>query len=221
MNDITLVYYTANLVDQSFAERIRKELLAFGLPIISVSQKPIDFGENYCVGEIGACAYNVYRQILLGAKHVKTKYMACCEDDTLYTKEHLSFRPTDDGVFYYNVAKWNIGNRRYFYCNRRKVMSMCIASTSLMIDTLETRFEKYPVSTPELSKLGEPGLYDAYFGLPIVQNDAFESAIPTVTFRHACGLSGLHSPNFRSGNLIEKVIPYWGSSSDLWRKYHA
>ena len=63
MNDLTILYYTANKIPEHFANSVRADLLRVTekkIPIISISQKPITFGMNSCVGEIGASAYNVY-----------------------------------------------------------------------------------------------------------------------------------------------------------------
>ncbi|KKT37762.1 MAG: hypothetical protein UW26_C0025G0001, partial [Candidatus Collierbacteria bacterium GW2011_GWF1_44_12] len=51
-NQVTVLYYTSNREDEKFETRIRKNLLknCGDLPIVSVSQKPIDLGRNICVG---------------------------------------------------------------------------------------------------------------------------------------------------------------------------
>ena len=73
MKDLTVIYYTSNWLDTHnpyFLENTKKQLLrAIGdLPLISVSQKPIVFGQNICVGETGRSHLNLYRQILEGVK---------------------------------------------------------------------------------------------------------------------------------------------------------
>ena len=107
--DLTVIYYTANLISDYFADNVRKKLLEVlgDTPLISVSQKPIDFGENICVGEIGASNYNVYFQILKGAKAAKTRYVMMAEDDTLYPPEHFLQRPPV-GSFAYNLNRWTV-----------------------------------------------------------------------------------------------------------------
>ena len=103
MTDCTILFYTANLISENFASKVREHLLEScnGTPIISVSHKPMDFGKNICVTGLEVSAYSVYRQILIGAKEAKTKYVSCCEDDALYVPEHFEHRPSDD-TFYYN-----------------------------------------------------------------------------------------------------------------------
>ena len=76
--DLTVIYYTANYLNNRFADRVREQLIrAIGqTPLISVSHKPMDFGENICVGDIGRSVYNIYKQVLIGARAAKTKYVA-------------------------------------------------------------------------------------------------------------------------------------------------
>ena len=108
MNDLTLLYYTSNVLFDRCAVNVRKHLLKLvknRYPIISVSQEPVEMGQNICVGKIGRTYYNCYKQILIGAKEVKTKYVACVEDDTLYSLEHFSYRPSGDN-FSYNGNMW-------------------------------------------------------------------------------------------------------------------
>ena len=68
MNDLTIIYYTANHISDYFMANTKKQLIrAIGdAPIISVSQKPMKLGKNICVGDIGRSGYNLYKQILIG-----------------------------------------------------------------------------------------------------------------------------------------------------------
>ena len=128
MKDITILHYTANLIDELFAVNIRNHLLSIlpkEVPIISISHKPINFGKNICVGEIGSSPYNIYKQILIGAQQVKTNFLICHEDDSLYNLEHFQYRPPKD-TFAYNINRWNVDRRFYFY-RARQGMCMCIA----------------------------------------------------------------------------------------------
>lgn len=215
MNDVSIIFYTANLISDYFATKVRENLLAScnGTPIISISHKPMDLGENICVSGMEVSAYSVYKQILMGAKKAKTKYVACAEDDALYVSEHFKHIPPDD-TFCYNVNRWSVTRDFYFYRERR-LMSMCIAPTELMIDTLETRFAKYSECTPHF---GEPGRFEHKLGLPAVKIDSFRTKIPTLTFVHRPSLSGKRKlfPN----DVIEKILPHWGSATELWDRIY-
>ena len=204
---------------------VRKHLMEVSgkdLPIVSVSQKPIDFGYNICVGEIGQSIYNIYIQILVGAKKITTDYIACCEDDSLYNEEHFDYRPKN--TFAYNINRLNIHKDIYFY-RRRAGMCMCITPTELLIKTLEKRFEKYPplpnndhLKLKNLVGFGEPGRCEAKLGLPIIPMEIFTTNAPTMTFSHRESVGGVRK--IMAKDCISTDNLYWGKASDLWEKFY-
>jgi hypothetical protein len=94
----TVVYITSNRENSTFEEHIKTELLsAIGnLPLISVSQKPIDFGHNLCIGDVGVSDQNAWRQAQLGAIAAETKFVCFAESDCLYPADYFSFEPPID-----------------------------------------------------------------------------------------------------------------------------
>jgi hypothetical protein len=127
VTDVTCLYYTANTEPESFAVKVRDRLRdAVGaLPIVSVSQVPVDLGENICVGTVGACYANEYRQILIGARAARTEWVVAAEADFLYPPAYFSFQPpagSPDVVRYDNVwILWR--SRAYAPGFRRKICS--------------------------------------------------------------------------------------------------
>jgi len=91
----TIIYYTSNREDEKFEKKIQQKILenSGGLPIISVSQKSIDFGENLCIGDVGVSNQNCFRQQQIGAEHAKTPYIIMAEADFLYPPEYFQFVP--------------------------------------------------------------------------------------------------------------------------------
>ena len=230
MNDLTVLYYTANRIDDGFATRVRQHLhqLVDGrLPIISVSQKRIDFGKNICVGEIGYSAWICYWQILIGARAAQTEFVVCAEDDSLYNWEHLSFRPSTNAFYYNRGGRWILENiaepRPRFRWRDRTGMCGCIVARELMVSTLEARFAKFnePITKTYDDRLrgwGEPGRYEHYLKLPRVGIEFFETKEPILTLNHKKGLGGLRRPN--GGDKIETRLEPWGEAKDLWEFYH-
>ena len=219
MNNMTIIYYTANLISDIFASNIRRHLLrTIGdkYSIISISQKPIiDFGENICVGEIGVSGYNIYKQILLGSKMAKTEFIVCCEDDSLYIPEHFQYLPSKD-TFAYNINRWNV-NRRFYFYRARQGMCMCVAPTELMIKTLEIRFSKFGEEwskQKQIQYFGEPGRYERKLGLPPVKIESFRTELPTLTFNHRPSYGGVRA--LLSTDLIAEELPFWGNANNLW-----
>jgi hypothetical protein len=215
-DSISILYYTCNRISDFFSNNVRNHLLESSggkIPIISISHKPMDFGENICVSGMEISVYSVYKQILMGAKRAKTKYVACAEDDALYVSEHFECKPPDD-TFLYNVNRWGVTRDFYFY-RQRRLMSMCVAPTQLMIDTLETRFAKYSECVPHF---GEPGRYERQMGLPIVKIGVFKTEIPTLTFSHEPSLGGRRK--LLPGDLTERELPCWGQATELWSRFY-
>ena len=233
MSDLTLVYYTANRISQHFAMAVRQALMdtTRGLyPIVSVSHKPLTFGENICVGDPLPSIWQVYVNILIGAKAARTPYVACCEDDSLYVAEHFAHRPALDTVAY-NSNRWVItrrlsadGKRRepFYYWRQRTQMAQCIAPRALLIETLEARFAKYPEPVPhqvaKKSGWGEPGRYERNLGLPPVKLTHFRTHQPNITFNHSESLMGRRRVN--PDDLLADVLEPWGDAVSLWERVH-
>ncbi len=230
MAETTIVYYTDNFLDEKLMALCQKNILesADGKPIISVSQKPIDFGENVCVGDIGRSHLSIFKQVLAGVERVKTKYLALVEHDCLYNKEHFNWIPPEDDKFYYNVNHWLVRYRDGMYSYfRRKVLSMMIANTVL---TLKATMEKVDILKSGIiirkGQLGacEYGVCDnrkAYLNYKASQKDlgkdialykacAFRTEIPCLDVRHGRNFSG----NRRARNRCYE-IPYWGKWKEI------
>ena len=217
MRDLTLLYYTSNRVDELFAENIRTHLRSVfskDMPeVISISFKPMNFGINIHIPGLEPSIYNIYIQVLEGAKKAKTKFCACVEDDALYNLEHFQYRPQN--AVAYNVNRWQVDDGFFFYRERIN-MCMCIAPTELIIKTLEQRFEKYPEVLPleKLKKFGEPGRFEEHRGLPKVDMEIFRTKIPNLTFNHKPSVGGKR--RLLSRDIVREEIPYWGNAKTLW-----
>lgn len=139
----TIIQCTDNSLSSEIAELCRRILVreAHGQPIICVSQKPVDFGLNICVGEIGRSWTSLYKQLLSGVEAAETDWVVVVEHDCLYTSEHLSYEPGNKDVFHYNSNCWLVegpgGNHpelygMYSYWPRRLAMSQLICDKHLL-----------------------------------------------------------------------------------------
>jgi len=124
LNDRTIVYYTANTECLKFEQRIIEDLKkkAGDIPIISVSRKPIDLGTNICVGEQPVSYTSEWKQLLIGLKAAKTKYVLAAEADCLYPSEYFTFMPKEENMMYNYNNIWMVWKRhrgfykKYGYC---------------------------------------------------------------------------------------------------------
>jgi len=228
MTDLTLIYYTANTIPDSVGEKIRQHTLEVAgneYPIVSVSQKPINFGINICVGEIGQSYYNMHRQMLIAAENAKTKYVAFCDDDTLYNKEHFACRPSSDDTFAFNLNWWYADGTRFWHKGDRSKdtgMCQCICAKELVIANYQTRFNVFPPLDQDQDKVAqrrwmEPGRDDEYFGMPNAKTEHFRSAKPTLVFNRRYSLGGRRK--WWHGATLVKSLPDWGNARALWTEY--
>jgi len=163
MAETTILYLTDSALDPWLAGRCRELLLeaSGALPIVSVSQEPLDFGLNICVGAIGRSGLSLERQLYEGLQRVETHWVAVAEHDCVYSREHFAWTPPDDEFFYYNdnawLCQWHNPNHphmdgMYSYIGGRRAQSQLICNTE--------RFRK--ASGEKLGILTDPAWTDRY-----------------------------------------------------------
>ena len=99
-SDLTIIYYSASTEDDAFEARVQQQILAAGggaWPIISVTQRRVNFGRNVCVGEVGCCDANAFRQLQIGAQQAESKWVAVAEADALYPPRYFEYEPEEAG----------------------------------------------------------------------------------------------------------------------------
>lgn len=219
MKDITIIYLTASLIPESFAEYQRHILLeAIGdSPLISVSRKPLNFGINI-LDEEEKSENNIYYQMLKAAKVAKTDFIAIAEDDTLYPKEHFSCYRPDMDTFAYNLNRFSLftWSIPMYSCFHRISNCTLIAPRKLAVEALAERFEKYRNGTPQ-EFTGELGRVEEYLKLPVRNTKEFYTEkVSVVQFNHDFAsepYQRLHKKKW--GALRSFDIPHWGKAVDL------
>lgn len=168
----TVLYLTDNQLDSNIERVCKKYLLQAikDLPLVSVSQKPIDLGQNISVGELPRSSLSICKQMKVGLSLIKTPFVAIAEHDCIYTDEHFKFIPPDKEKFWYNDNVWFVqygrdkfgdGHGMFSIIKNRKANSQLICSTEQLIKSTDDRIEmmedpdwlrRYP-----LGRIGEPG----------------------------------------------------------------
>ena len=203
------MYYTANQETPEFEQIIIDDLKkkAGDIPIISISRKPIDLGNNICVGEQPISYTNEWRQLLIGLKAANTKFCITAESDCLYPPEYFTFTPKEeDKIYYYDniFLVWKNHNGFWEKTGHCEGAEMC--GREYWISRLE----------PLLGQGWEPYTRDE-------ENKLVKQFFPTegtftgnavVTFKTGNGVSN------RSTFINNKIknIPYWGNIGDLKKK---
>lgn len=225
MTDLTVLYYTANTLKEPFATKLREVLWEAkkNHHLISISQKPMNFGQNIVV-DYPRSYLSIYKQILVGAKNATTDYVALAEDDCLYPKEHFDLRPKLD-EFGYDMARWSIyswSNPPIYSIKYRISNSTLIAPRKLLIESLEERFRKFPdESQIPLGRFSEPGKYEKQLGVTERKATQYFAKCASVVFSHpeAIGFDYLGTRK-KLGELQAYDIPYWGRADDLIKKFY-
>lgn len=102
-----IIYYTDSQLNPKIAETVRSQLLSIGLPIVSVSLEPLDFGDNYHVDmQRGYHAY--FTQIVTALENSTVEVVYFCEHDNLMHPSHFDFIPPTKDKFYYDLNWWKV-----------------------------------------------------------------------------------------------------------------
>ena len=235
--DLSIIYYTSNYLEKEnpvFVKNTKKQLLrAIGdYPLISISQEPMDFGKNVCVGDIGRSHLNIYKQIMIGCQHAKTKYVAMAEDDIFYSYEHFHTK-VKDNVFLYDMNKLSLFTWTkppvYSFRHKRMVVNQLIAPTKMLREAMEERFarreelNKQGIKDEEFLKYwGDPGRYERHLKVTVRPRDEFMCINPSIVFTHpkAFGYEENHGKKKRLGDLRIIEIPYWGRAEEMMKYYY-
>lgn len=231
MNDLTVIYLTANEISDKFFQNtygIFIGALPLGVGVIFVSKKSVK--DTLRIGNIENIITDnkrshvgIYRDALLGAKAAKTKYIAFVEDDVLYSPEHFKKRPSE-GKFAYNTACWSIytwSKPPIFSYTGRRNFGQLICERDLFIAAMEERFEKYPTNDMVNNAIwAEPGKYESQLGVKVQETETFYTDPANIMFTHPEGLSmntlGMRK---RLAPIRAFEIPYWGRADKIVKLY--
>jgi glycosyltransferase involved in cell wall biosynthesis len=210
--DKTIIYYTGNREDEAFENKIRDNILRVkgNLPIISVSQKPMDFGTNICVGDVGQSYLNAFRQLLIGCEAATTHFVVMAESDCLYPKTgYFDFTPTDPNIIYSYSNTWIMWKREGRNSFRRKEQTHAgmIYGREFLIKLLKKSFEGLPMWSRE--KMGFP------FYKPEHKFQEFRGEDPIINI--ITGANGRKSTTLMKDQPRDS-FPYWGSVVELKKK---
>jgi len=208
----TVIYYTSNRERPEFEQRIRDDLLTRigDLPLISVSQKPIDFGTNICVGDVGTSGFNVCRQIQLACRAADTDFVISAEADCLYPTDHFTYVPPKSDVCYRNTNIYILKYKREYFKKKSMSLFAQIVGREYFLDRLETLFDGAPEwSTTEKNfpKERKFKLFDSY--------ETYETENPCVSIKTGKGMRQ------HTTTVDERFdeIPYWGTCDAFRKKY--
>jgi len=214
-----IVYYTNNEIEGSNLDNMVRDKLtesAGDIPIISVSQKPIKFGKNICVGEKPRKHKSIYEQILAGLEELPDDtYVFFAEHDVLYHESHFADAPSEstkrDQVNYNTNCYRCISNG----FSRRELPSKALSQCSGLVGTMKSAIKEKHSLLIHSGREGiggriEPG---AGRGCSWLDINTYESEMPNVDIRHDKNFSQLIKMEIQG-----ETLPHWGDCSKLREK---
>lgn len=215
----TIIYCSSNMERPEFEERIRKNILEVcgGLPIVSVTQKPIDFGHNICVGsDVGVSGFNFFRQCQLACAAAKTRFVISAEADCLYPPDYFQWLPERDDICYRNRNLYVMPQHRaYFWKKEEGATHAQVVGRQFYLDRLTFLFEgcpqwsaeerNFPKERRKQEDVFRPHMIDYYdTGNPVVQIKTSQS------MRHYTN----------SDRQARHEISYWGTGESFRRTWY-
>jgi len=219
-SEVTIIYCSSNKEMPEFEQRIRDNVLKVtDLPIISVTQKPIDFGTNICVGEdVGVSGFNFFRQSLIACQAAKTKFVISVEADTLYPPDYFTWIPPKEDVCYRNSNLYVMPqHRNYFWKKPWGATHAQIVGRQFYIDNLERCFEgepKWDATQKNFPKEKFHAKYEDVF--PKDKIEFYETENPIVQIKTSQSMR-----NYTTSQRIPIYeLPYWGCGGDFRKKFY-
>lgn len=198
---------------------VRKRILESGLPIVSCSLKPIDFGLNIVL-DLEPGQVTMVKQIIAALEASEGEYVFFCEHDVLYHPSHFDFTPPRKDIFYYNTNVWRWdyeGNKVITYDHFCSVSGLCVSKDKALAHykkrlaaILGKGFDKLPGKNPGWARrMGyEPGKKTGEL------TDEWKSEYPNIDIRHSKTLTPIkmtiesfrHKPTGWRESTIDQII---------------
>jgi len=152
MSSVAIIYYSSNREHPDFEARVVENLLkaSQGLPIVSVTHKPMDLGKNICVGDVGTSGFNMFRQVQIACQETNADFVISAESDCLYPPDYFHFIPERRDKCYRNSNLYVMPDQRdYFFFKEEGATHAQIVGRKYYLETLNKLFEGAPMWNTE------------------------------------------------------------------------
>ena len=223
-----LVYYTDNRCEERITNIVRRQLenIANGWPIVSVSQYPIEFGDNIVMA-LPRGALTMFKQILAGLRAVEADVVFLVEHDVIYHPSHFDFWPPRADTFYYNENTYKVdaktGQALFHYT--KQTSGVC-AYRNLLLEHYEKRVARVEKDGFTRRMGFEPGTHRTPRGVDDYPAERYMSKFPNVDVRHGSNLTAnrFSKDQYRSRRAIIgwklcDDIPGWGHTKGRFDEF--
>lgn len=185
---IGIVYYTDNRLDPRIMDAVQRQITKNlnGHQLVSVSLKPLAFGDNVVLGlQRGFLA--MAQQILAGLSLLDTDFCFMAEHDILYSDKYFSsFIPPRRDRVYYNENVWRLrtdtGETLFHY---HKSLSQMCGDRSMLIDHFRERIARIERGDSSFRMGFEPGTKSIRNGgVDDLRSEVWFAATPNIDIHH-------------------------------------
>jgi hypothetical protein len=232
-----ILYYTDNRLNgiKALGREVfpwaQKLIKRSGLPITSVSLKPIDFGKNIVLN-LKPNVVTMTKQILAGLEAMTEDVVFFAEHDILYHPSHYDFTPTDKNTFYFNSHgwKWDYRSKRAVYHDKMVgLYGLCAYRDKLLehyarrLDIIYARgYDKEVSRNPRWMRVigYEPGKPTRNGGISNDRLEQWRSKYPNINVRHRRTVTPkkmdlrdfIHKPTVWKESEVDKIDGW----EDIW-----
>lgn len=210
-----IIYYTSNRENEVLEKNVQRNILEVsgGLPIISVSHKPIDFGENIVVGDVGVSGFNMFRQVQIALEATDADFVISAEADCLYPPEYFEYTPERLDVCYRLTNLYVMPDKRAFFFHKKEGATHAqVIGREFYLKTLHKLFDGAPQWSPEEKNFPKERLHKSDVFDTI---EHYELPNPVVQIKTHMGMRYYTN----SDRTPIYKIPYWGDGVDFRSKY--
>jgi len=211
-----VLYYTDNTLDGTvLGKTVWDNLIkvSSSIPIIAVSQKPIDARNNVCVGLKPRNSGSILEQILAGLDVIDPDtYVFLAEHDVLYHQSHFKIMASDvvPQQFNCNTNNFRCTKNGYSIGTSDKILSQFSGFAGDLKKIFINKLELFKKGGNRLMECLEPGRgKPTDFG----KLNTYVSVVPNVDIRHngCISIQSLMMP-------ITKELEFWGHYKNLRNK---
>lgn len=215
MAKATIIYYTSNREDPGFERKVQENLLknCGGLPIISVSQKPIDLGKNICIGDVGASGFNMFRQVQIACEAAKSTFVISAEADCLYPPDYFKYIPPYRNIAYRNSNLYVMPDKRdYFFYKKEGATHAQIVGRKFYLAVLKKLFKGTPKWSTEEKNFPKERWR---------KEDVFDEIVYWKTENPVFQIKTHKGMRYytHSDRTPIHSLPYWGNGRGIRKKY--
>lgn len=220
-----ILFYTDNAQDNTtIGIATRSLLLKAELPIVSVSLKPLNFGNNIVL-DLEPGYLTMAKQILAGLESIAVDIVFFAEHDVLYHPSHFNFTPDKKDIYYYNQNIWEVRSEdgHALFKEVQKLSQLC-AYRATLIEHFKKRVELLTAqeNTDTFKKyvrrMGfEPGTNSRAERVDDLKSESFFSPFPNIDVRHDKNLTPnrwrkeqFKDQRFTRGWTESESVPGWG-----------